>query len=112
MKYHFLIYIAALSMFTSCATKDDFEFDREKYVAVLADLTVQGQLTKKSSGTTKDSLDSLYRAQIEEIHDISLIKYESDIKKIQLDPERYKALVEDAFDLLKSREKELVKQKK
>ncbi len=107
-----ILMLAWICFLMACGAKQEFSYDEEKYAAIMADLAIQGQLIKKTTGRVKDSLDSLYRIQIEEIHDISLKEYEMNLLHIQTKPSSYKELVDRSFELLKKREQDIAKRKK
>jgi len=71
----------------------------------MTDLYIAEAALKNVKNKSGDSLRTLYRNQIEEIHDLDLTKFESDLKLLQKDPERYLPLHKAVEDTLAFRSK-------
>ena len=106
MKY--IVVIVTLVLCVSCSdsnTVKKLNYPIEKVQDVMIDLYIASEAVKDVSEIKKDSLLSIYKSQIEQIHQVEFAKVESDIKMIRTDPSLYVDVHGVVNDSLNSKEK-------
>ncbi len=94
-------------LFNACKESQHVTVNEESFAAIMADIAIKNQLLRKVGTAHKDSIDSIYTEQIEQIHNISLDSFSQHLEVIQQNPDAYKLLLDQSFELLKEKEKNL-----
>lgn len=80
-------------------------YTQEELVPVMVDLYVASAALKDIDDNYKDSLTSLYRGQIAELHEVNMTKIDMDIALLQKYPKIYSALHAIVSDSIVQKEK-------
>lgn len=86
-----------------CNQKQDFEklnYDRETIRKVMQDLYIASEAIKKMDPNVQDSMASIYKSEIERIHDISMALYEKDLNFLIQHPGLYTEIHKEVRDSL------------
>ncbi|MDA8692984.1 hypothetical protein N9L92_02900 [Saprospiraceae bacterium] len=110
MKY--AVVILAMILCYSCSDKkagSNLNYPIEKVEDVMIDLYIASEAVKDLSEIKKDSLLTIYKSQIEQIHRVEFSKVESDIIAVRSDPSLYADVHSVVNDSLNSMEKKYQK---
>jgi len=83
------------------------QYPKEKFVAVVTDLYYAEAALKNLDEQKYDSLRTLYRAQVAEIHKVDLTVIENDLAALQQQPSLYNEMHSEVIDSLVLMEKNL-----
>ena len=109
-----LILICVFAFLISCkqeVEKKELNYSEDKLHDVIKDLYIASEALERMKPEFQDSISEMYRNEIAEYHDVSMLLFEEDMNALVNDPERYTRIHKTVRDSLIAMEKRINKMK-